>query len=106
MRTRSVRFSVLPARKVSCCVTTKLFCSMSSKSMRRMVTCSPFGPKGIDLSPSTHAANSSLAFHQPVRPHTHDDGPQTVKYVIDTREGLAAMSGFRRIRASRRVGLD
>ena len=63
--TRSARFSVLPARMVNCWVTTKLFCSMSSKSIRRMVTCSPFAPKGMERSPSSQAANSSFAFTSP-----------------------------------------
>ena len=59
------RFSVLPARKVYCWVTTYWFCSKSSKSMSLMVTCSPFSPKGIDFSPVSQAANSSLALTRP-----------------------------------------
>jgi hypothetical protein len=55
----------LPARKVNCWVTTKLFRSMSSKSIRRMVTCWPSAPKGMERSPSIQAANSSFAFTSP-----------------------------------------
>ena len=63
--TRSARFSVGPARNVNCVVTTYWFCSRSSKSISRTVTCSPFGPNGIDRSPVSQAANSSLALTRP-----------------------------------------
>ena len=63
-------------------VTTYWFCSRSSKSIRRMVTCSPFSPKGIDRSPVSQAANSSLALTRPSLAHAHDDGAQPVEHVV------------------------
>src|SRR5680860_1102623 len=59
--TRSARFSEAPARIVNWVVTMYSFCSRSAKSIRRTVTCSPFSPKGMDRSPVSQAANSSLA---------------------------------------------
>ena len=67
---------------MNCVVTTYWFRSRSSKSISRTVTCSPFGPNGIDRSPVSQAANSSFALTRPSVADADHDRAELVEDVV------------------------
>jgi hypothetical protein len=71
------------------------------KSIKLIVTCSPFSPKGIDFSDFSQDANSSLA---EIKEPLFDPRIIALKLckTSSARSGLLAMLGFIRTKASRK----
>ena len=63
------------------------------------MTCSPFGPKGIERSPRSQAVNSSLALTRPSLAHGQDDRAQLVEHLV----GAVGLRGDLGVEADERL---
>ena len=97
--TRSARFSVAPARKVNWVVTTYWLRSRSSKSIRRIVTCSPLLAERHRAFAREPGRELLVGLDQPVAPDAHEDRAQPVEDLV----GAVGLRGDLRVQANQRL---